>query len=131
MDDCKLVHLGNGKWWCPAPGCDDGKRRLLPGDFRRNCRSLKAGFSLRDQIEREITLLVASSSTTQTIDQITDTLNKCFGGCRYFEGNCTAWANASSSNCDNRRAAWIEHIIYNECGLWKETDLQGISKKQK
>jgi len=36
---CNLIQLENGKWWCPAPGCDDKKKRLLPGNYRRNCQS--------------------------------------------------------------------------------------------
>jgi hypothetical protein len=37
--DCDLVQLDNARWWCPAPGCDNDKKRLLSGNFRRNCRS--------------------------------------------------------------------------------------------
>ena len=118
MIDCNLTQLDNGKWWCPAPGCDDEQERLLPGNYRRNCRSLEAGFSPREHIEREIAFFVKDGTATRTTEQIAATLDKCFGGCRYLDGNCTAWINAARSNCDRRRVAWIEHLIHHDCELW-------------
>lgn len=35
MTDCKLIETADG-WWCKK--CDKDKKRLLPGNYPRNCR---------------------------------------------------------------------------------------------
>ena len=139
---CILRRIEIG-WWCSV--CDPKQERILPVDAARKCQKGMPPYreqgksiatdkykslSSREHIEYETTFFVNQGTAKRTAEQIANTLDKCFGGCRYLEGNCTAWVNASSSNCDKRRAAWIEHIIHNECELWKETDLQGISKNK-
>jgi len=123
--DCDLVRLPSGKWQCQRPGC---KRRPSPVKAARHCNSPEAvaalnvllGAKPREHIERETAFFVNHGTATRTADQIAATLDKCFGGCPHLENNvCMAWASASRSNCDARRAAWIEHLIHNDCHLWE------------
>ena len=125
MTDCNLIQLPSGKWWCPAPGCDDEKKRLLPDNLPRNCRSPKAGFSHRAQVERETAFFVDHGTATRTAEQIAATLDKCFGGCRYLKNNvCTVWAKTESPNCNARRTAWLKRLISKGCRKSKNSSRQ-------
>ena len=103
--NCPLTQLPDGKWWCPVPGCDPKKRRLLPGDYRRNCRATR-----REQFEADIATDV--SENTRTMNQIGLTLDKCFGGCRYMKRWCT---RRGARQMGEQYQAWIEHLLENDC----------------
>lgn len=69
MTDCNLIQLDNGEWWCPAPGCDDEKKRLLPGNYHRNCRSPEQNAEVKARQERiESYLAVCYTCPEDTFD---------------------------------------------------------------
>ena len=101
--DCPLIQLPRGMWWCPVPGCDPHHRRLLPGNYRRNCRATS-----RDRVEAD---LVDDPRRTRSMADIAVDLNKCFGGCEHFqEGAC----DRHPKRCE-RYEVWMERLREEGC----------------
>lgn len=106
VEDCQLEETPNG-WWCPE--CDPRKQRLLPVNAHRMC-----GKVIRAQIEQDIAPDITPD--TRTIEQIRQTLDKCFGGCRHMKRYCTKRGSKQLPGWpQEQEQAWIEHLLVHDC----------------
>lgn len=121
ITDCVLRETENG-FWCPS--CDPRKRRLLSKNMPRNCR-VQTAKSTREKIEQRVHFqhhrFNGENNPCRPLEDIDATLNKCFSPCRFLdEGLCPQYGNPQHGCKKGER--WIEHILYNECGLFEPKD---------